>query len=193
MIRDKHFLGEQIGRLIGLKFFPTDQRGVNELVTALSFSRNEIIATATINAWLEGSSDRPTPYDLRQIIQGLNVEWDERQKASEIQVAPRNHCSKCYDFGVIESTSAADLHSIASWCTCEAATRAQKRCCSCEENSKGECGRPLDQWDCKCPPWRVNAARQKLLRLQAVIDKKQSSLGLRPVADVIADEYHGDF
>lgn len=183
--------GNEIGRLIGLNYFPTDRKAVAELVTALSFARNEIIATAVINDWLESSSERPTPADIRRLVANHNEGAAARQPVQEVDRGPIR-CAICRDWGIRETIQAADLRSVASYCDCSAGYLLRQKCCTCPENATGLCGRPLRSFDEECagPPWRLNWARRHLEAMNGMASqlKKIEPLRLTP-----QDDYHGDF
>jgi hypothetical protein len=90
----------------------------------------------------------------------------------------------CRDFGIVESTTSADLHSVATFCRCSAGAEREEAQCPCDP-SKGVCQRPLTQRDCSMPLWRVNLARQKLLK--RFPQPVANAIGLGP------DEYAGEF
>lgn len=74
----------EVNRLAGTNFFGAlKDPAIAELVQALRSSRNEIVAVATINEWLAGSSERPTPADLYRIIAAIEHPSKEWQRPKD--------------------------------------------------------------------------------------------------------------
>lgn len=196
---EKRFASEQISRLIGLKFFPSERSAQAELVSMLSFARNTVIAVAVINEWLESQSDRPTPADIRRIVASHNEAQIEREQREAIPEQRFIECQSCKDEGIGESIWAGNLHSVASWCLCEAGQRRRRNSCSCLENPDGRCGRTVRD-SCACPPWIVNIARMQLIRCENPTLKRVPKIApmvtsVAPLQLVAAgaDDYQGDF
>lgn len=163
---DKKHAGNEISRLIGLNYFPTDARAIRELVTALTFARSEVIATAVINEWLEGASDRPTPADLRRMVAAHNGIAEE-QNNRETETAPVHYnCRTCHDEGFYGGQLAGRFAGPWKWCDCSAGYRAR------EHNAE-----------------LVEEANIKRDRLMKTFPDKPAMAALGPAVD----GYHGDF
>ncbi len=171
MIDRKHAANE-IGRLIGLNFFPTDQKALKELVTSLSFAATEIIATAVINEWLESQNQRPTPADLRRMVAAENVKHEERME--QARIVPIANCKRCGDCGLYGGQIGTAYDGPWKWCECDAA-----------DVRRNAAPGLVDE---------ANEARQRLLArfgpksLQAMIGERAKEAKIQPGSD-----YHGDF
>jgi hypothetical protein len=65
---------QQVRRLRATNYFSTlDEASIGELAKMLSFAENEIVAVAVINIWLEEQTERPTPADLRRLVEAQNA------------------------------------------------------------------------------------------------------------------------
>lgn len=87
---DKTFAAVQVQRMIGLNFFPTDSAGQKELIRVSQEADTQELLASVISKWLDSSTDRPTPYDLRHAISEANMGHRERQRK----------CPSCDGMGV---------------------------------------------------------------------------------------------
>jgi hypothetical protein len=124
---DKHSAGQEIGRLIGLDYFPSDPKAIRELVTALTFADTEIIASAVINEWLEGQTQRPTPAALRRMVADHNESRRTRLRddAEREQQQATYHCALCHDQGFRGGHIGTKYDGPWEWCTCGVGRRKQ--------------------------------------------------------------------
>jgi hypothetical protein len=172
---DKKHAGNEIGRLVGLDYFPTNRAAIEELVTVLSLSETDIIATAVINAWLEESRERPTPADLRRLVASHNEARRERISRQLHIVPVRHRCPRCQDCGFFGGYL--PPHPYAGpwkWCDCIIA----------REKQHSEPGVVED----------ANAAREKLIgrfagRVYRGTCRNRPPDDMTPLAEI----YHGDF
>ena len=121
----KTVAGEEISRLVGLDFFPNDKKGVAELVTALSFSATEEIATAVIDEWLETERQRPMPVDLRRMVGAKNEARADKLAAASAPTAV--YCIRCQDCGLYGGHIGTAYDGPWKWCDCAAARRRMER------------------------------------------------------------------
>lgn len=91
---DRKFATEQISRMIGLDFFPSDTKAQKELVDSLCWAKTDAIAVATINEWVQGQPRRPTPADIRRIVADHNERYDRLLERS------RPKCNVCDGTGM---------------------------------------------------------------------------------------------
>ena len=116
---DKKHAGNEIGRLIGQDYFPSDPAAIRELVTALSFSATEIIATVVINEWLEEKTNRPTPADLRRLVASHNERFREDQKRYQDTRPIVYGCRRCQDCGLYGGqVGTGEFDGPWKWCEC---------------------------------------------------------------------------
>lgn len=121
----KHDAGQEIGRLIGLDYFPSDPKAINELVVALTYAETNIIAVAVINEWLEDQSRRPTPAALRRMVADHNEarKATMREEGDREQQAMRPDCSRCGDHGFVGGYVGTSHDGPWGWCECSVAHR----------------------------------------------------------------------
>ena len=157
----------QLARLMGLSYYPRDNRMAEEdLVLALKAAYNDAIVVDVVNDWVAEQNICPKPADLRAMI------WERNEKIKKAPVPYEKpfrglSCNVCKGYGIVESTHADDLLSVARYCECAAGRQKEETSCKCEDF----CGRQLpdlgDQKEenlCCYPPWRINQARFKLLK-----------------------------
>ena len=166
---DRKFAGDQIARLIGLKFFPSARSEQVELVTMLTYSRNEVIAMAVINEWLEGSSERPAPADIRRIVASHNEAAEQREKQEAQSVPTHYGCRTCQDDGFYGGQLGGVYAGPWKWCQCFAGDEKRR----CEPNLVAE----------------ANEVREILLK--GFADPKKP--GMRQAGAAAMDEYSGEF
>lgn len=80
---------QEVHRLRVTNYFAMlDDDGIGELARMLTFSENEIIAVAVINLWLEENSERPTPADIRRLVESQNslTKTDQQRKTEACRV-----------------------------------------------------------------------------------------------------------
>ena len=124
---DKRFAADQIARLIGLKFFPSERSAQVELVSMLTFAKNEVIAVAVINEWLESQSDRPTPADIRRLVADHNTAAEAAGRY-EAESAPVHYsCRSCQDEGFYGGRIGGLYAGPWKWCNCFAAQEKRAR------------------------------------------------------------------
>jgi hypothetical protein len=164
----KQHAGNEIGRLIGLNFFPSDPKAVKELVAALTFASTEAIATTVINDWLESENQRPTPADIRRMVMSENQKWAEYLERQKI--APDIVCKRCGDCGIYGGQIGTQYDGPWHWCTCETGLVRKER-----------------------QPDLVDEANEKRSYLLTKYGPKtlQGMIGAR--AKTGPEEYHGEF
>ena len=79
---ERKFAQDQISRMIGLDYFPSEQKAQKELLDALMWAKTDAIAVATINEWMTDSSRRPTPHDIRRIVSEHNERYERQLEES---------------------------------------------------------------------------------------------------------------
>jgi hypothetical protein len=121
----KQHAGNEIGRMIGLDYFPSDKKAVNELIGALCFAATEAIATTVVNDWLESQNQRPTPADLRRMVMSENQKWAEYLEQQKI--APDIVCKRCGDCGLYGGQIGTGFDGLWYWCNCETAFTRKER------------------------------------------------------------------
>jgi hypothetical protein len=117
---------KQAARLSGLPgFAQMDPAGKRELCMALCTANSLEDAAFVVDSVLESDTTEwcPSPPDLRRLIAAEQNRG--RATADEIRQdwerdASGRRCPECQDFGIRESTKAADINSLASYCSCEA-------------------------------------------------------------------------
>ncbi len=82
MIDDK-IAGREIGRMIGLDFFPREKAAMKELVSALACASTEPIAVAVISGWIADCTQCPKPADIRRLVGDKNTERAQAAKKCE--------------------------------------------------------------------------------------------------------------
>lgn len=64
----KQFASQQILRTSGLRFFPSSQTAIDELIDALrQAAKDESEAREAITSWIRNNREAPTPYDLYEL------------------------------------------------------------------------------------------------------------------------------
>ena len=157
-----------LARLMGLSYYPRDNRAAeDDLVLALKAAHNDAIAMVVVNDWIAEQTECPKPAHLRTMI------WNENHRQfpepEREVVVERIHCSDCQGSGIRESTDAADLHSFASRCSCEAGRRVS------------------DRWID-----RVNGVRQKLLKRKIDVNPLKDERRSNRIRDC-REVYNGEF
>tara|TARA_R110000868_G_scaffold40694_3_gene140116 strand:- start:97 stop:564 length:468 start_codon:yes stop_codon:yes gene_type:complete len=69
---DSKFATEQLRRLQGLSFFPTEAPAVRELRLSIEVAASDAIAVRVVGRWLEESADAPKPAQLRNLLYAEN-------------------------------------------------------------------------------------------------------------------------
>ena len=120
---DKKHAGNEVGRMIGLDYFPTNGRAIAELVSVLRLSDTEAIATMVVNDWIEASRERPTPADLRRMVAGYNELRKQRIQQEHEAIQRPSECSLCDDSGIVGGVLDGKGRDAgpARWCSCRAA------------------------------------------------------------------------
>jgi hypothetical protein len=80
---------EQVRRFRVTNYFAMlDEDSIGELAKMLSFAANEIVAVAVVNLWLEDQTERPTPADIRRLVEAQNAltETDQQRKTKSCRV-----------------------------------------------------------------------------------------------------------
>jgi len=184
------FATEQIQRLSGLSFFPTPKKGDpasiaahKELRLALECAATDSIGKIVVDDWLKNNADAPKPAELRRAAYDENERLEREEAAKYKPPEPRRaHCYQCQDFGIMETTDAGDIRSVASYCDC--AVGRQRRA---EAHGRDEhCIPPKNPCvDC------VNAARRKLVAVsnRNRVNPSSKDSPMRNVAEV----YSGGF
>tara|TARA_R110000868_G_scaffold15580_2_gene70876 strand:- start:507 stop:974 length:468 start_codon:yes stop_codon:yes gene_type:complete len=69
---ESKFATEQLRRLQGLSFFPTEAPAVRELRLSIEAAASDAIAVRVVGRWLEESTDAPKPAQLRNLLYAEN-------------------------------------------------------------------------------------------------------------------------
>ena len=92
---DLRFATDQVARMMGLDYFPSEPKVQKELIEALRWAKTDVIAVATINDWISQESRRPTPADIRRIVAAHNERWERL-----LEDSGRPKCSVCGGSGM---------------------------------------------------------------------------------------------
>lgn len=92
---DLRFATDQVARMMGLDYFPSEPKVQREIIDMLRWSKTEAIAVAVINEWITDNPRRPTPADIRRVVANHNERWE--QLLSE---CGRSKCSVCGGCGM---------------------------------------------------------------------------------------------
>jgi hypothetical protein len=86
----------QVRRFGGLEYFHIlPPEALDELVAVLASSETEDVAAQAVSRWIEYNAKRPTPVELRVVVERLN-----REHLDRIQGHHAN-CPKCCDVGLV--------------------------------------------------------------------------------------------
>ena len=184
MIDRKHASNE-IGRLIGTDYFPSEVKAQKELITALTYALTEPIATAVINEWLLTMRTRPTPADLRGMVAQQNEKYRTDKQAAEDSAPKVYGCYHCHDHGLYGGQiGTGQFDGPWKWCDCSAGRERRAR-----ELEEIEMGRGMDSMR-RSPRVldsvaEANQAREKLIR----------KFGPKTIKRMVSDPeaYHGEF
>lgn len=70
----------QMERLSGLDFYPREDGGKKELLSALQAAKTVEVAARAVTTWLEGQRECPKPADMRRLI------WERQGEAEKVPV-----------------------------------------------------------------------------------------------------------
>lgn len=84
----------QVRRMSGLKYFPSDEIAVLELVEAACTARTEEICRSVIGDIVQGQQECPKPFDVIAAIRSANIRWlDAQAKSDKPEKEPCVYCS----------------------------------------------------------------------------------------------------
>lgn len=182
---------EQLQRLHKLNYFPNvkERQGMIdfiELRTALQNADTPEIAKAVIDAWMAGSPDCPTPYDLRFAANKLNEERSENRYWKPPS-APQYSCKRCQDCGLYGGELYGQFAGPWKWCDCPAGVERRER--EHAEIAAGKHKHSLypDVFIDVDSVAEGNQAREKILRRWPGAKSEKQAIQQQ------AEVYHGDF
>ncbi len=145
----KLIAAREIDRMAGLEYFRLlSAASVNELVKALTYASNEMVAIVVVNEIIAERRDRPTPAD---IYAAVRIQNEQHRSVMEVPLTrPVYRCKQCQDSGlwggILAGPDAGEWKS----CTCAA-------------------GNDPNLYDAIK---EANAARNKILASQAQVQRK---------------------
>lgn len=95
----KMIAAREIDRMSGLEYFSTlKPSALDELVKALTYAANEVVAVGIVNEILTERRDRPTPADIYAAVSSHNE--TQRAAAEPEMNRPVYRCERCQDSGL---------------------------------------------------------------------------------------------
>lgn len=97
---EESYARQQIRRLSGLSFFPTDPVAVKEMVVALrDVAKDEAAARATVDELLAAATECPKPAEIRRAVHARGA-----ADAKDYNKPQPTKCGKCDDSGFKRKT-----------------------------------------------------------------------------------------